>query len=158
MSSLNDYKNLAGRVTCSTDSFSLWSFYGFSYIQEMELLREAGFSPLEIIRAATLHAAETLHEPRGKSIEFGLIRPGLLADTVIVDQNPLENLKVLHGTGTIRLNDQTGKVERAGGIKYTIKDGVIYDAKKLLADVRAMVKKQAETNPGSSAIGPRSVQ
>jgi len=158
MSFLNDYKNLGGRVTCSTDSFSLWSFYGFSYIQEMELLREAGFSPLEIIRAATLHAAETLHEPRGKSIEFGLIRPGLLADMVIVDQNPLENLKVLYGTGTIRLNDQTGKVERAGGIKYTIKDGVIYDSKKLLADVRAMVKKQAESNRGSSAIGPHSVQ
>jgi hypothetical protein len=158
MAFLNDYKNMGGRVTCSTDSFSLWSFYGFSYIQEMELLREAGFSPLEIIRAATLHAAEALHEPKGKSIEFGLIRPGLLADMVIVDQNPLENLKVLYGTGTIRLNDETGKVERIGGIKYTIKDGIIYEPKKLLADVRAMVKKQGATNPGSSSIGPGSLR
>jgi hypothetical protein len=154
MSFLNDYKNLGGRVTCSTDSFSIWSFYGFSYIEEMELLREAGFSPLEIIRGATLHATQALHEPSGKPIEFGLIRPGLLADMVIVDQNPLENLKVLYGTGTIRLNDETGKVERIGGIKYTIKDGVIYEPGKLLADVRAMVKKQAAANSGSSAIGP----
>src|SRR5215472_7889923 len=158
MSLLNDYKKLGGRVTCSTDSFSLWSFYGFSYVQEMELLREAGFSPLQIIRAATLHAAETLHEPKGKPIEFGLIRPGLLADMVLIDQNPLENLKVLYGTGTIRLNDATGKVERVGGIKYTIKDGIIYDSKKLLADVRAMVKRQAETNPGAPSIGPGSLK
>ena len=61
---------------------------------------------------------------------------------VIVDQNPLQNLKVLYGTGAVRLNDRTGRVERVGGIKYTIKDGIVYDAKKLLADVAAMVEKQ----------------
>ncbi len=73
---------------------------------------------------------------------FGIIRPGLLADLVIVDQNPLQNLKVLYGTGAMRLNDQTGVTERVGGVKYTIKDGIIYDAKQLLADVAAMVDKQ----------------
>ena len=31
------------------------------------------------------------------------------------------------------------KVVRAGGVKYTIKDGIVYEAKKLLADVKAMV-------------------
>jgi imidazolonepropionase-like amidohydrolase len=158
MAFLNDYKNMGGRVTCSTDSFSIWSFYGFSYIAEMELLREAGFSPLEVIRSATLYPAQTLVEPAGKPIEFGLIRPGLLADMVLVDQNPLENLKVLYGTGTIRLNDQTGKVERIGGIRYTIKDGIVYDAKKLLADVAAMVEKQKKTQPVSDTIGPRSIK
>jgi hypothetical protein len=61
---------------------------------------------------------------------------------VVVDQNPLENLKVLYGTGAVRLNDKTGKAERVGGIKYTIKDGIVYDAKQLLADVAAMVEKQ----------------
>ena len=66
----------------------------------------------------------------------------MLADMVIVDQNPLQNLKVLYGTGALRLNDKTGKAERVGGIKYTIKDGIVYDAKKLLADVAAMVEKQ----------------
>jgi len=158
MSLLSDYKNMGGRVTCSTDSFSIWSFYGFSYIEEMELLREAGFSPLEIIRSATLYPAQALVEPQGKPIEFGIIRAGLLADMVIVDRNPLENLKVLYGTGTLRLNDQTGKVERVGGVKYTIKDGIIYDAKKLLADVAAMVQKQKQTTKGSDAIGPGSIR
>jgi len=55
-----------------------------------------------------------------------------------VEENPLENLKVLYGTGAIKLND-TNEVVRVGGVKYTIKDGVIYDAKKLLEDVRKLV-------------------
>ena len=107
----------------------------------MELLREAGFHPLEVIRSATLYPAQALHEPKGKPIEFGIIRPGLLADLVIIDQNPLENLKVLYGTGFNRLNDKTGNMERVGGVKYTIKDGIVYDSKQLLADVSAMVER-----------------
>jgi hypothetical protein len=58
----------------------------------------------------------------------------------------------------MRLNDRTGKVERVGGVKYTIKDGIIYDAKKLLADVAAMVQKQKATMKESEAIGPRSIR
>jgi len=73
-----------------------------------------------------------------------MVKPGLLADLVIVDQNPLQNFKVLYGTGAVRLNDKTGKPERVGGIKYTVKDGIVYDARKLLQDVAAMVAKQAE--------------
>ena len=46
----------------------------------MELLQEAGFHPLEVIRGATLHGAQALYEPKGKPIEFGVVRPGLLAD------------------------------------------------------------------------------
>jgi hypothetical protein len=53
-------------------------------------------------------------------------------------------MKVLYGTGALRLNDKTGQAERVGGIKYTIKDGIVYDAKKLLADVAAMVEKQKQ--------------
>ncbi len=65
----------------------------------------------------------------------------MLADLAIVDQNPLVNLKVLYGTGAMRLNEQTGRPERIGGVKYTIKDGIVYDAKQLLADVAAMVER-----------------
>ena len=49
---------------------------------------------------------------------------------------------MLYGTGAIRLNDETGKPERIGGVKYTIKDGIIYDAKQLLRDVAEMVDEQ----------------
>jgi imidazolonepropionase-like amidohydrolase len=95
-----------------------------------------------VIRAATMHGAEALHEPKGQEVQFGIVRAGMLADLVLVDQNPLQNIKVLYGTGHLRLNDRTGRMERVGGIRYTIKDGIVYDAKKLLADVAAMVEAQ----------------
>ena len=69
-----------------------------------------------------------------------MIKPGLLADLVIVDENPLANLKVLYGTGAIKISDDN-EIVRVGGVKYTIKDGIIYDAKQLLKDVENMVKK-----------------
>ena len=63
---------------------------------------------------------------------------------VIVEENPLKNLKVLYGTGAIKLTEDN-EVIRAGGVKYTIKDGVVYDAKKLLEDVKKIVdQKKAE--------------
>ena len=139
---LNDYKNMGGRVTVSSDAGYIYNLMGFSTIQEMELLQHAGFHPLEIIRGATMHAAETLFEPTGRPIEFGVVRAGLLADLVIVEENPIQNLKVLYGTGARRLNDETGEVENVGGVVYTIKDGIVYDAKQLLADVAKMVEEQ----------------
>ena len=54
-------------------------------------------------------------------------------------------MKVLYGNGAVKLNDATGKAERVGGIKWTIKDGIVYDAKALMADVAAMVEKQKAT-------------
>ena len=139
---LNDYKNMGGRVTTGSDSGFIYKLYGFGTIDEMELLQEAGFHPLEVIRAATMHGAETLHKPLGKPIVFGVVRAGMLADMLIVDENPIQNLKVLYGTGAVRLNDETGKPERVGGVKYTIKDGIVFDAEELRADVRAMVRKE----------------
>jgi imidazolonepropionase-like amidohydrolase len=141
---VNDYKKMGGRVTTGSDAGFIYSTYGFGYIQELELLQEAGFHPLEVIQAATMNGALTLHEMSNKPIEFGVVREGLLADMAIVDQNPLENLKVLYGTGALKLNDKTGKPERVGGVKWTVKDGIVYDAKQLLADVAKMVEKQKQ--------------
>ena len=140
MQFLNDYKNLGGRVTTGSDAGFIYSTYGFGYIQELELLQEAGFTPLEVLRAATYHGAQTLYRPKGKPIELGVVRPGMLADLVFVEENPLQNLKVLYGTGAVRLNDETDAVERVGGVKWTMKDGILYDAKALLADVARMVE------------------
>ncbi len=151
MTFLNAYKNRGGRVCTGSDSGFIYKLYGFDYIRELELLQEAGFHPLEVIRAATLCGAETLHEPKGRPIAFGVIRPGLLADLVVVEENPIHNLKVLYGTGTDRLNDATGQVERVGGVKYTIKDGIIYDAKRLLADVARMVEEAKRQQAAASS-------
>jgi hypothetical protein len=142
MTFVNEYKNRGGRVTTGSDNGYIYQTYGFGYIRELELLREAGFHPLEIIRSATLYGAQAL----GVDKDLGSIEIGKLADMIIVDANPLENLQVLYGTGAIKLNDQN-KASRVGGVKYTIKDGVVYDAKKLLADVKKLVdEEKAKTN------------
>jgi len=147
MAFVNEYKNRGGRVTTGSDSGFIYKLYGFDYIRELELLQEAGFHPLEVVRSATLYGSQLLHAPKGKPIEFGIIRPGLLADLVIVPENPLANFKVLYGTGAIRLNDQTGQVERVGGVKYVIKDGIVYDARRLLADVERIVDEARKKTP-----------
>ena len=148
MTFLNEYKNRGGRVCVGSDAGFIYKLYGFAYIREMELLREAGFHPLEVIRSATLWGAEAL----GLVDQIGTVEVGKLADLVVVEENPLQNLKVLYGTGAIKLNENNEPV-RVGGVKYTIKDGIIYDAKQLLADVRRMVK-EAKEKEGYEIVQP----
>ncbi|MEX2347284.1 MAG: amidohydrolase family protein [Balneolaceae bacterium] len=149
MQFINEYKNRGGRVTLGSDAGYIYKLYGFAYIREMELLREAGFHPLEIFQSASIKAAEVL----GVADRLGTIETGKLADLVLVEENPQENLKVLYGTGAVRVNEQNEAV-RAGGIAYTIKDGIVFDAKQLLQDVADFVEqKKAEedyeiTQPG----------
>jgi len=71
---------------------------------------------------------------------------------VVVSENPLANIASLYGTGTIKLTER-GQVVRKGGVRYTIKDGIIYDASKLLADVRRIVE-EAGKNDNSQITLP----
>ncbi len=135
MTFVNEYKNRGGRVTAGSDSGYIYQTYGFGYIRELELLREAGFHPLEVIRSATLYGAEAI----GMEDEIGTIESGKLADIVVVGENPLADLKVLYGTGATRLAED-GSVTTTPGILYTIKDGIVYDAVKLREDVKRMVR------------------
>lgn len=148
MQFLNEYKNRGGRVTAGSDSGYIYKLYGFGYIRELELLREAGFHPLEVIMSATSKGAEAL----GLQDQIGTIEPGKLADMVVVAENPLANLKVLYGTGAIRLDDNNVP-QRVGGVEWTIKDGIVYDAKQLLADVRKMVR-QVKDETGREIVQP----
>lgn len=103
-------------------------------------MQEAGWHPLEVISAATQKGAELL----GLEDQIGSIKPGKKADLLIVDENPLANFKILYGTGHTRLDLATGKVDKIKALRYTIKDGIIYDSAKLLEDVRDIVAKQKE--------------
>ncbi|KAA3607890.1 MAG: amidohydrolase [Planctomycetota bacterium] len=134
MKFVNEYKNRGGRVTTGSDCGYLYKLYGFGYVRELELLQEAGFHPLEVIRSATLHGAEAL----GMEPEIGSVEVGKLADLLIVEGNPLQDFKILYGTGAIRL-DQDNQPTRLRGLRYTIKDGIVYETKPLLQDVRNMV-------------------
>ncbi len=151
MTFVNEYKNRGGRVTVGSDAGYIYKLYGFGYVRELELLREAGFHPLEVVWSATLKGAEAL----GMDDEVGSVQVGKKADLIILSENPLANLKTLYGTGAIRLNDETGEVERVGGVRWTIKDGIVYDAPALLDDVRAMVsraKVEAGIPPGPMRV------
>ncbi len=86
---------------------------------------------------------------RGATLIDGTGAPPVGPVDVVAEENPLANLKVLYGTGAIKL-DEANQPARVGGVRYTIKDGIVYDAKSLLADVRAMVaqaKSKGATNP-----------
>jgi imidazolonepropionase-like amidohydrolase len=145
---INDYKNMGGRVTTGSDPGFIYQSWGFNYILELELLQEAGFSPLEVIQSATINGAKTLNEPKGLEPQFGLVRAGMLADLVIVPENPLQNLKTLYGTGFVRLNPLTNKSETVGGVRWTIKDGIVFDAPALRASVAAQVAAEKAKRAG----------
>jgi imidazolonepropionase-like amidohydrolase len=143
MQFINEYKNLGGRVCAGSDSGFIFQIYGFGFVRELELLQEAGFHPLEVVRAATSQGAALL----GIEEEAGTVDVGKRADLLVHEHNPLEDFKLLFGTGAMRLNDDTGQVEWRRSLKWTVKGGVVYDAEQLLADVRALVKASWDGDP-----------
>ncbi len=76
---------------------------------ELELLTRAGIPLLEVLRIATQEAAEAV----GAEDELGTLEPGKLADIVLLDENPLDDIR----------NTQS--------IWRTIKGGWVFDPEKL---------------------------
>lgn len=153
---IRDYHSIGGRITTGSDDGFIYQTYGFGYIMELELLREAGLSPREVIKSATLNGAKTLYEPkRVKNPPLGTVEPGKLADLVIAPENPLENFKSLYATGHVRLNEDTDEVQRVGRVRWTVKDGIVYDADRLRADVRRMVEEQKATGARTARLSSK---
>ncbi|WP_432102193.1 amidohydrolase family protein [Streptomyces sp. bgisy091] len=136
---VRDYHDRGGTVLAGSDSGFLYKVFGFGLIEELELLREAGLQPLEVIHAATLAPARHL----GVDGFTGSVAPGKRADLLVLEENPLANLKVLYGNGALRIGPD-GVPHRAGGVRWTVRDGVVHDAGRLRADVRAMVREGRE--------------
>jgi hypothetical protein len=76
-------------IMAGTDSPDPWVFPGFSLHDELELLVEAGFTPGQALRAATYNPAEFI----GKSSDYGMAEKGLVADLVLLDANPLLDIR-----------------------------------------------------------------
>lgn len=141
-----EFNKRGGRVAYGTDDNYIWATPGFSAVRELQLLRETGMHSLEVIKAATQNSAQTLREPK-----LGLVRPGYLADLVIVDGNPAYNLKFLYSFGDLTL-DKDGKMFRTQGIVHTIKDGVVVNNARLMEEVERMVAKSKQGVPTANAV------
>ncbi len=90
---------------------------GFGDQREVELLVEAGFTPLEAIHIATSNGAEFL----GELDKIGTLATGKQADLVVIDGDPSGNIKDIEKVETV------------------FKDGVGYDSAKLIESVRGLV-------------------
>lgn len=133
MDALVHFGRRGGLITTGDDAGYIYSLYGFGLIRELELHEEAGFHPLEVIEHATWNGARLL----GLDDRLGKVRLGFTADLLIVNGNPLENLRVLNPAGADMAVG--GRNVRGGGIEWTIRDGVPYHVPTLLAEVREIV-------------------
>lgn len=138
MDFVNAFKNRGGHVGVGSDPGYLFQTYGFATIRELELLEEAGFHPLEVIRSATQEGARVLKQQR-----LGILRPGYLADLVVLTSNPLEDLKIMYGTG-VKTFDKEGKSIIQQGVLYTIRNGVLFHASTLLQKTRELVNRERD--------------
>ena len=82
--------------------------YGLGLILEIEQLAEAGLGPAGALRAATTAAAEAL----GLSGELGVIAPGALADLVLLDGDPLEDLTALRRVRAVIRNGRLATLDQ----------------------------------------------
>ena len=142
---VNAFKNRGGHVAVGSDSGTSYHLYGFGTIRELELMERAGFHPLEIVKAATQGSARAVGLD-----DVGVIRPGFQADLLVLDMNPLEDFKVLYGTGASRVT-LDGQASSVNGLQYTILDGKVIDARAVLQEVAEMVEraKRAATDGGA---------
>ena len=121
-----------GVLGYAVDDPYTWNTTGIANVRELQLMQEAGLQPLEVIRAATRTSALILRRP-----ELGLVQTGFKADLAIVDGNPLENLRFLYTFGALTMQNE--KMVRRGGVRWTIKDGIVFDNDALMKDVVDMV-------------------
>ena len=115
-----------------------------------------------MIEHATWNGAKLI----GMEDRLGKIREGFIADMLVVNGNPLENLKLLnpYGTDVMLINGRPasnyaplGAGDRVqnvhgGGIEWTIKDGIPYHVPTLMKEVKDMVAKaRIERRPSTAA-------
>lgn len=93
------------RVAMGTDAGTPFNMHGEN-LGELKLLVEYGFSPMEAIESGTRIAAQVL----GMEKQLGTIAEGKLADLVLVEGNPLEDIGLLLKRESIRLVMQGGKI------------------------------------------------
>jgi imidazolonepropionase-like amidohydrolase len=101
-------------IVVGSDAGNIGTLHGPGIFREMDMMQAAGMAPLEVLRAATVNGARAL----GMQHELGVIAPGRLADLVILNRDPLED------------------VGNLSSIYRIVKDGRVYDPERLLEAVK----------------------
>jgi hypothetical protein len=145
-----EFNQRGGHLSYAVDDPYLWNTTGIANVRELQLMQESGLDALEVIRSATHNSAITLRQEK-----LGYIQTGYIADLAIVAGNPLENLRFLYAFGALDM-DANGNIGRKGGVRWTIKDGVVFDNAVLLDQVVHMVaeSKQGWQNPVPRLFSP----
>lgn len=167
MDALLQFGRAGGNISVGDDAGYIWSLYGFGMLRELELQQEAGFRPLEVLRHATWNGATMV----GLGDKLGKVRPGFIADLLVVNGNPVDDLRILNPYGVdlmtydgkpvssysgVAANDPKVKFTHGGGIEWTIKDGIPYHAPTLMKEVKDMVDKgraDQKKSPTQSTAG-----
>jgi imidazolonepropionase-like amidohydrolase len=166
MAALREFGLKGGIIGTGDDAGYLYgSLYGFGIIRELELHHEAGFHPLEVLKHATADGAKVI----GMEDRLGRIRPGFVGDLLVINGNPLENLRVMNPYGTdlmsyngqiidnysgiVKPDDRSARQVHGGGIEWTIKDGIPYHVPTLMKEVKEMVAKARSERPRTTTSG-----
>lgn len=99
-------------IAAGTDAGNIGTIHGPSLFREFELMKEAGLRPMQILKSATADAAKVFGGETGAKI--GVIAPGRLADLVVLNSNPVEDIR------------------HASDIDMIVKNGVVYRADAVL--------------------------
>lgn len=147
---IREFHDRGGHLSYAVDDPYLWNTPGIGNVRELQLMHEAGLEPLEVLRAATYNSARTLKRP-----DLGYIQTGFTADLAIIDGNPLENLRYLYAFGALTV-DEEGEMVRRGGVRWTVKEGVVFDNALLIQEVMRMVEESKEgwTSPVEALFEP----
>ncbi len=79
-------------IATSTDAGNIGTHHASSFYEEIAAMQTAGLSPAAILQASTLNGAKVLN----KTKEFGQIKPGLLANLLVLKNNPLTSIQHLN--------------------------------------------------------------
>jgi imidazolonepropionase-like amidohydrolase len=100
------------KIACGTDSGGTWAPCGEN-ARELELLvKFGGMTPMEAITAATKVSAEAI----GRDKDLGTIGPNKLADIILVEGDPLNDIKLLQDASNVKMVIKGGKIEVNRGV------------------------------------------
>ena len=107
------FKEKGGKVLTGTDTTWPYLVPGFSLHKELELLVEAGFSPMEALLAATKYPAEALNQEKN----LGTLEEGKIANLILLNANPLDDIR------------QTQNID------IVVKDGIVIQRERLYSSL-----------------------